>query len=212
MPHVLGGPPPPANFLALPQTLSFWGNNLDGDCVTAEEAFAKACHSSQILIADDTALNWASLNNFLNGAVISEALEIMTTRGFLQDGRTYGDGVANTVDWTNRALLNSAIAQGPVKLGVAADQLDSVVTSGTNGWFATGFKPDDKEDHCVSLSGYGTLDWLAGQMGVQTPAGVDGTQPGYAMFCWNSVGIIDAPSMVAITQEAWVRSPTTTIT
>ena len=41
------------------------------------------------------------------------------------------------------------------------------------------------------------------------PGGVDGTQPGYAMFTWNSIGIIDVPSMIAITQEAWLRQPTT---
>ena len=29
------------------------------------------------------------------------------------------------------------------------------------------------------------------------------------MFTWNSIGIIDVPSMIAITQEAWLRQPTT---
>jgi hypothetical protein len=33
----------PTNFIILPQKISFWGNYSDGDCVTAEEAFAKAC-------------------------------------------------------------------------------------------------------------------------------------------------------------------------
>ena len=33
----IGAPP---NFITIPQTLSFWGNYSNGDCVTAEEAFA----------------------------------------------------------------------------------------------------------------------------------------------------------------------------
>ena len=31
------------------------------------------------------------------------------------------------------------------------------------------------------------------------------------MFTWDSIGIIDVPSMIAITQEAWLRQPTTAI-
>jgi hypothetical protein len=46
---------------------------------------------------------------------------------------------------------------------------------------------------------------------VPVPHGVDGTKPGYAMFTWDSIGIIDVPSMLAITFEAWVRIPTTII-
>lgn len=29
------------------------------------------------------------------------------------------------------------------------------------------------------------------------------------MFTWNSIGIADVPSMLAVTQEAWLRQPTT---
>ena len=80
-----------------------------------------------------------------------------------------------------------------------------------SGWFATGFHADTNEDHCVTLCGYGSISWLAQQLGVQVPAGVDGTQPGYAMFTWDSIGIIDVPSMIAITHEAWLRRPTTVV-
>jgi hypothetical protein len=31
------------------------------------------------------------------------------------------------------------------------------------------------------------------------------------MFTWDSVGIVDQPSLIAVTQEAWLRSPTTVI-
>ncbi len=65
------------------------------------------------------------------------------------------------------------------------------------------------EDHCVTLCGYGSLSWLAEQLGVEVPDGVDGRKPGYAMFTWSTIGIVDVPSMVAVTQEAWLRQPTT---
>jgi hypothetical protein len=38
---------------------------------------------------------------------------------------------------------------------------------------------------------------------------VDGIQPGYGMFTWDSIGIIDVPSLIAVTHEAWLRQPTT---
>ena len=55
------------------------------------------------------------------------------------------------------------------------------------------------------------MNYLAAALGVPVPAGVDGTLPGYSMFTWNTVGVIDVPSLLAITSEAWVRSPTTII-
>jgi hypothetical protein len=50
MPYMPGGleaaavapPAAPANFIRAPKRLSMWGNYDNGDCVTAEEAFAKA--------------------------------------------------------------------------------------------------------------------------------------------------------------------------
>jgi hypothetical protein len=137
----------------------------------------------------------------------------MQNDGFLQDGSVYDDGRYYSVDWTNAAILQSAISIGPVKIGVAANQLEDAwrSTGGRTGWVATGFRQDRAEDHCVSLCGYGTIAWLAQQLNVEVPSEVDRTEPGYAMFTWNSMGIIDHPSMAAITQEAWLRQPTTTI-
>ena len=42
---------------------------------------------------------------------------------------------------------------------------------------------------------------------MQVPSGVDGNSQGYALFTWDSIGIIDQASMIAITHEAWVRQP-----
>ena len=215
VPHVasIGAPP---NFIVIPQTISFWGNYFDGDCVTAEEAFAKACNSPEIFISDDEVIAWATEHGVLNGAYLTQVMDSMETDGFAVGTFVYDDGPYFSVDWTDAATLQSAIFSGPVKLGVAADQLDAVwlaaggsESGGVSGWFATGFVADPNEDHCPSLCGYGSLSWLAQQLGVLVPSGVDGTQPGYAMFTWDSIGIIDVPSMIAITQEAWLRQPTT---
>jgi hypothetical protein len=210
-PHIITGPTPP-QVLYKPSKLSFWLNDKDGDCVTAEEAFAKACHQPEIFISDAEVEKWAKAHNVLNGANLVDVLDAMTTTGFQQGGHTYDDGPHVAVDWTNTALLQNAIAHGPVKIGVAADQLEATVPNPPkNGWFATGFHQDTNEDHCVSLCGYGSFSWLAGQLGVQVPQGVNGTTPGYGLFTWDSIGIIDNPSMVAITQEAWLRNPVTVV-
>jgi len=210
-PHAISGPTPP-HLLYKPTKLSFWLNNQYGDCVTAEEAFAKACHQPEIFISDAEVEQWAKHHKVLNGANLVDVLDLMETQGFRQGGHTYDDGPNRSVNWANAAILQNAIAHGPVKTGVAAGQLEQVVPNPPqNGWFATGFNEDANEDHCVSLCGYGSFSWLASQLGVQVPQGMDGTTPGYGMFTWDSIGIIDEPSMLAITQEAWLRNPVTIV-
>lgn len=203
----------PSQIIWKPAQLSMWLNNVDGDCVTAEEAFAKGCGTPAVFITDATVLTWATKNGTLNGAGLISVLDTMQTAGFPQDGSVYNDGSPTAVDWTNTEVLQNAIAQGPVKIGVAADQLENAVPEPpTNGWFATGFNADSNEDHCVSLCGFGTIEWLAGQLGVPTGGEiVSGTAPGYALFTWDSIGIIDWPSLQAICGEAWLRSPVTVV-
>ncbi len=209
-PHhpMLGAPP---QFLVVPQRFSWWGNNVHGDCVTAEEAFAKACNNPEIFVPEPDVIAWATRHGVLEGANSVGVLNAMQQDGFAEGSSIYDDGPYFSVDWTDAATLQSAIASGPVKTGVAADQLNTAwdTTHGRSGWFATGFHPDGNYDHCVSLCGYGSLSWLAQQLGVQVPTGTDGTMPGYAFFCWNSIGIFDVPSLIAITCEAWLRQPTT---
>jgi prepilin-type processing-associated H-X9-DG protein len=190
-----------------------WGNDVHGDCVTAEEAFAKACNNPEIFITDDEVIAWATKNGVLEGAYLTQVLTLMQNGGFAGGANTFDDGPYFSVDWTDAGTLQSAISLGPVKLGIAADQIDTAYSStgGRSGWFATGFHDDANEDHCVSLCGYGSMSWLAQHFGVPVPAAVNGGQPGYAMFTWDSIGIIDVPSMVAITHEAWLRHPTTVI-
>jgi hypothetical protein len=206
----IGAPP---THLVIPAKISMWGNDVHGDCVTAEEAFAKACHSPEIFITEKVVIQWASQHGVLEGANLHQVLQWMQTDGFVQSGHTYDDGPFYSLDWTNPGILTSAISQGLVKLGIAADQVEAAwrQNKGGSGWFGTGFHQDPNEDHCVSLCGYGTIMWLAQQLKVKVPAGIDGTKQGYAMFTWDSIGIIEPPSMIAITHEAWLRSPTTII-
>jgi hypothetical protein len=203
----------PANFIWKPQKISMWGNDVHGDCVTAEEAFAKACNNPEIFITDGEVIDWATRHGVLEGAVIADVLTWMQNDGFPDGGVMYDDGAHYSVNWTNAGTLRSAIAEGPVKIGIAADQIETAwrTTNGRSGWFATGFHADANEDHCTTLCGYGSIAWLAQQLGVAVPAGVDGTQPGYAMFTWNSIGIIDQQSMLNMTHEAWIRNPVTVI-
>jgi hypothetical protein len=204
----VGAPP---TFLTKPQRISMWGNDVHGDCVTAEEAFAKACNNPEIFVADADAIAWATRHGVLEGAYITDVMKWMQNDGFADGSNVYDDGPYFSVNWHDAANLQSAISTGPVKIGVAADQLENAwnSTGGQSGWFATGFHTDDNEDHCVALCGYGPMSWLAQQLGVQVPAGVNGAQAGYALFTWSTIGIIDTPSMTAITHEAWIRRPTT---
>jgi hypothetical protein len=142
----------------------------------------------------------------------------MQTHGFQMDRKANLDGPFNSVNWTNAAALNGAIANvGPVKIGVASANLASgsqgQVTPGRSGWAIYGLPMGQPENHCASLCGYGALAALVDlfeRQGVNVnlplgmPAGLC-----YAMFTWGSIGIIDQHSLMSITGEAWVRIPTT---
>lgn len=212
MPHI-ALPKVPPNHLYFPKKISVWHNDSHGDCVTAEEAFAKACYNPEIFITDDEVKKWATTHGVYEGANLIDVLKAMQKKGFRQDKHLYDDGAPSSVNWTDAAILHSAIYHGPVKIGIAADQLQTVCQANgyKSGWFAKGFKADNNEDHCVSICGYGTIKWLEQKMGFTVPKGVDGTKLSYAMFTWGSIGIIDASSLLAITHEAWLRTPTTII-
>ncbi len=200
----------PACFLRVPTQLSMWLNDVHGDCVTAEEAFAKACCG--ILISDEEVLAWATAHDVLEGADLASVLSAMQADGFAQDQNAYDDGAPSSVDWTDVGALASAIFSGPVKIGVAADQIQNMPDVGAkNGWIANDFTVDSNYDHCVGLCGYGTVAWLAEQFDVPVPASVDGATPAYALFTWSTIGIITRDSLLAICGEAWLRNPTTRI-
>lgn len=199
---------PPAQFAIVPKQLSMWGNDVDGDCVTAEEAFAKACYSPEIFIPEAAAVAWATANGYLNGAELTDVMKTMATAGFVVGQQTYDDGPYTSVDYSTESILQSAIAQGPVKIGIDADALPS--TAGNKqGWSAFGGTPEQftNEDHCVSLCGYGPVAWLAQQLGVAVPTGAPAS--GYLLFTWSSIGIVDHAWIMSTCGEAWLRNPTT---
>jgi cell division septation protein DedD len=204
----------PASFGVVPPQLSYWGNNVYGDCVSAEEAAAKAIYSlmnggtAELFVPEQTLEQWAKAHGYLNGANLTDVMDSMAKDGLVVGSATYTDGPYESVDWTTDATLRSAIYQGPVKIGVAADQLQNVVGT-TNGWIGTGFAADTNEDHCVSLCGYGSMSVLCSMLGVSVPSGANPSGPAYLLFTWDTVGIIDQASVVAITGEAWLRTPTT---
>jgi len=202
------------SFIAWPKEIGFWGDEKVGNSSWAEEAFAKACAEPKVFIPTDVVLFTARECGSSNFAAFME------THGFQMERKAYLDGPFNSVDWTNAAALNSAIANvGPVKIGVASANLAAgphgQVTPGTSGWAIHGLPMGQPENHCASLCGYGVLAALVDffeQHGVNVdlPSGMP-TGLCYAMFTWGSIGIVDRQSLMNITGEAWVRNPTTIV-
>lgn len=200
----------PTQVAYVPKKLSFWLNNQDGDCVTAEEAFNKDV--AGIFIQDSTVQTWASQYGFMNGAMLTDVMDQMAKQGFLQDGDVYGDGPYTSVDYSNEAVLQSALSIAPVKIGIDANALPS--GAGNNqGWSAFGGRPGQysNEDHCVALAGYGPADWLYQQLGVPLPAGVDATKTCYLLFTWSTIGVVDHDWIMSTCGEAWLRNPSTVV-
>lgn len=199
----------PAQFAIVPKQLNMWGNSQYGDCVSAEEAFAKACHTPEIFIDEQTVIDWARKNGFLNGADLKEVCDAMEKHGFQVGNQLYNDGSAQGVDYSNESVLQAAIAQGNVKIAIDASALPSGAGN-QQGWYKFGGGSFRNTDHCTSLSGYGTAGYLFGQLGVPVPSGVDPNKPNcYLHFTWSTIGVVDHDWLMGTCTEAWVRSPTT---
>lgn len=200
----------PAQVAYVPAKLSYWGNNQYGDCVTAEEAFNKSV--SGIFISDSVVENWCSRHGFLNGAMLTDVMDVMAKAGLSQDGHVYGDGPYRSVDYSNEALLQSALSVAPVKIGIDASALPSSA-GGKSGWHGFGGREGQFQntDHCVALAGYGQCSYLYAQLGVAIPAGIDPAKFGYLLFTWNSIGVVDHDWIMSTVSEAWLRNPSTLI-
>jgi hypothetical protein len=213
-PPYRGGGAAPESFLAWPTEISYWGNDKASNSTWAEEAFAKACADPKVLLPTDVVLSTAQECGSSNFA------RFLQTHGFQVGHKAYLDGPFHSVDWTNGAALNGAIANvGPVKIGVASANLTSgaegQVTPRTSGWAIHGLPMGEPENHCASLCGYGFLAALVDLfkrhgVNVNLPPGMP-TGLCYAMFTWGSIGIVDRQSLINITGEAWVRNPTTIV-
>jgi hypothetical protein len=204
----------PESFLSWPIEISFWGTGGVTNSLWIEEAFAKACAEPGVFIPTEVVIATARECGSANFA------KFMQMHGFQMSGDAYLDGPFKSVDWTNTAALNSAIANvGPVKIGVAAANLASVaqgrVIAGTSGWAIYGLPTGQPGNHCASLCGYGPLPALADLferrgINVNLPSGMPAGLC-YAMFTWDSIGIVDRTSLMNITGEAWIRTPTTIV-
>lgn len=206
----------PPYFFILPRTLNMWGNSQYGDCVSAEEAFNKACKG--IFIQESEVIRWARANGDLNGANLEPVIQQMQASGFKQDGNVYGDGQGLSVNYADAPTLRSAIYQagqqgGCVKFALAADQLPSGAGN-HNGWFMTQNSPDSNWDHCMGACGYGTAQQFVDAMnasgltnGLTVPSGVDPNMQGYAIYTWRTIGFSSVQDFVNFTGEAWVRNP-----
>jgi len=221
MPHVPDrGIAVPPSFLKWPVQMADWGNYSNGDCVTAEEAFAKATAAPQTFFPDATVIAWAQAHGVLNGASLPAVMSAMQANGFPLGKETFDDGPHKSVDWTNAATLQSAIySYGPVKIGVGAEAFQSNpnghVTPGTSGWAMFNYPKNQPEDHCVSICGYGSLAALVGlfrehNVNVNVPNGMP-TGLCYAIFTWNSIGIVCEQSLLNMTYEAWIRNPVSVV-
>ena len=76
---LIGAPP---DLIMKPQKISWWGNYVHGDCVTAEEAFAKACNNPEIFISDAEVIAWATRHGVLEGAHLTQVMTWMQNDGF----------------------------------------------------------------------------------------------------------------------------------
>ncbi len=215
-PHILGAYNP--FFCPIPSQISFWLNDRDGDCVTAEEAAAKAVYSvaagiPEIFIPDNVVSAFIRKYHYANGAALTDVMDTMASVGLTDaTGKVWKDGPYQSVDWTDYPTLCSAINQGPVKLGVAASQIERVATPGTSGWFLTKANGDNRVDHCTNASQCGEVGALAEAFKVTCPSSIQ-TDPAIGMFTWKSFGIVIHDALLGVctkqSGEAWLRTPTT---
>ena len=197
----------PAQFGRVPGRLSFWDNNVDGDCVSAEEACKCAANDPEIFIPDAEVVSWARAGGFLNGADLSEVMDAMARKGFVIGSQEYRDGPHQTVDFSTESILQAALYQGPVKIAIDSSTLPSGAGN-EQGWVATSCQGRGS-DHCVGLLAYGTAVYLFGLLGVPLPSSLPPTQNGYLLFTWSTIGFVTHQWIMGTTTEAHVRMPST---
>lgn len=199
----------------IPPKMTVEGNSTFGDCVTAEEAAAKAAYSilcglAELYVPDDVTVAWARKYGFLDGADLTEVMDQMAKDGLTVGGVNYKDGPYEAVNYSSEANIQSACAQGPVKIGIDADALSPDAGNG-NGWFSMGGSPASyrTEDHCVAIFGYCKAATLYGALGRAVPAEINPDKVGYILYTWGTVGFVDHDWIMSTCGEAWVRTPTT---
>ncbi len=201
---------PPEQVAYVPKYRSNFGTDRFGDCVTAEEGFAKSCLipavQPEIQIPEQTVIDSARAHGDLNGANLEDVLSKLKAKGFQVGSQLYNDGPYSGVDFSNETILKAAIAIGPVKIAIAASNLGGGAGS-NDGWYALRASPRGS-DHCVAICGYGTAEWLYQQLNVPLPSACAG-KSGYLVYTWSTIGFVTFDWVRSALDEAWIRNPTT---
>jgi hypothetical protein len=210
-----------SQFWIFPKKMSYWLNDQYGDCVTAQQAFARAC--SGIWITNDTVMSWATKNGTLNGADLPPVASLMAKSGFSQDSNIYGCGPQDlAVDYTDvntlcAAIFTSGQSGGCIQAGIDGNQLPSSAGN-VNGWFLTVNQKTQDEDHCIAYCGYGTsiqfvsaMNTAFPDLNLKLPANVSTTNIGIATYTWSTIGWSDYKCVSNMTGEAWMQSPPTAV-
>lgn len=190
--------------------LQMWGNNQYGDCVSAQEAFAKACCGIQI--SDQDLIAWAGKHDLLNGANLPDVMDLLKQDPIVVNGHRYGDGGYQSVDFTDESAVCSALATNKAPLNIAIDHSALPQGAGNQmGWYSLNLNSRyTSYDHCVGISGYGPASFMFPLYGAQVPAGVDPNKIVFGLFTWETIGLIDVSWLRAACSEMYVRNPTTT--
>lgn len=202
-----------AEFAIVPKKLDTWNNAQYGDCVTAEEAYAIAHYSSQlgleeIFVTAEEVVRWCRQHGYLNGAYLTEVMDTLQHQPLRTPVMECLCGDYSGVDYSDEELLAKAICVGPVKIAIDADALPPNAGN-IQGWYALGDRRYQNTDHCVSLTGHGSAEFLYSKLGVPRPREVDARQEGYLLFTWGTVGFVTHPWLMGTCTEAYVRDPTT---
>ena len=223
--HVLAAAPkfamvsaPLAQFGVVPPKLDMWGNDQYGDCVSAEEAAAKAwwsvyCGLPETFATAAEVIAFARKHGWLNGADLTSPMDAMKAEGMSISGKVYTDGGYYSVDYSNELVLQASIDPtdgngGPSKIGIDANALPQGAGN-QMGWYSTRKGNFPNEDHCVSLFGYGRADYLYDLMKVKVPSALAPSTPGYLLYTWSTVGFVTHDWLMGTCAEAWTRNPTT---
>lgn len=210
--HVAGAKIP-ASVAMVPKQLSMLGNDQYGDCVTAESCYAIEAYSvyvglPEIVITDADAIAWAGAHGGLNGADLLTVIQQMGADGVKDStGVLRKAGMPSSVDYTNAATLQSAIAVGPVSIAIGSGDLPSGAGN-ANGWYAL-TSNGAANDHDVDLCGYGKAEEMFAALNIPCPSACVG-QVGYLCYTWSTIGFVTQAWVTGTVQEAWVRTPTTT--
>ncbi len=214
--RVLAAPVP--QFGVAPSKLDPWGNAQYGDCVSAEEAAAKAwwsvyCGLDETFATGAEVVAFARKWGWLNGAYLTEVMDKMISAGKSIGGKAYTDGHYNSVDYSNELVLQASLdptdgTGGPTKIAIDADALPPGAGN-QMGWVATSGKQFSNTDHCVSVFGYGRADYLYDLLKVTRPSALSSSTPGYLLYTWATIGFVSHDWLMGTCTEAWVRNPTT---